>query len=384
MGQTRTVFDRSDAALRDRDNLKWSTTPADVIPAWVADMDVDVPEVVTRTIHDRLARGDVGYPDFDAPDPLVAAFERRMAERFGWSPAEGRGRLFTDVIQVFQVLSDLETSVGDGIALHVPSYPVFLHSIADSGRRVVPIPVDATADELVESWRRERVSLVVVVNPHNPLGRMLGADEQRVIADAAAELDLVVLADEVHADLAFDGRRHVPFASLGEDVEARTVTVTSASKAFNLAGLHCAVAHLGAARVRERLAALPFAYLGGVSTLSRAASVAAWTEGGPWLAEVVETLQGNRDTVTAWAAGAGIGVGPAEATYLAWLDFAGTAIAEDPAGRILDAGVRLSPGPEFTAHTTLDSSAFARLNFGTSPERLARILDRITASLTDR
>ncbi|MET1131823.1 MAG: aminotransferase class I/II-fold pyridoxal phosphate-dependent enzyme [Aeromicrobium sp.] len=379
------MFDRSDEALRDRDNLKWATTPADVLPAWVADMDVEVPEVVARAVRDRLARGDVGYPDFDAPDPLVAAFEARMAERYGWTPSGGRGRLFTDVIQSFQVLVEMLTSAGDGIALHVPSYPVFLTSIADTGRRVVPTPIDATVDELVDLWRREGVALVVVVNPHNPSGRMLGADELRPIAEAAAELDLVVLADEIHADLAFDGRRHVPFASLGADVEDRTVTVTSASKAFNLAGLHCAVAHVGPARVREPLAALPFAYLGGVSTLSRAAAVAAWTEGDPWLAELVAVLQVNRDTITAWATEAGVGVRPAEATYLAWLDFAGTPIADDPAGRILERGrVRLAPGPEFTAHTSMDSSTFARLNFGTSPERLSRLLDGIGDALTGR
>ncbi|WP_269304539.1 MalY/PatB family protein [Aeromicrobium sp. HA] len=376
------MFDRTDEALRDRDNLKWTTTPAGVIPAWVADMDVAVPEVVTRRVHEQLARGDVGYPDFESPDPLVAAFETRMAERHGWTPAGGRGRLFTDVIQAFQVLTDLLTEPGDGIALHVPTYPVFLESVHDTGRRVVPIPFGATADELVETWRRERVRLVVVVNPHNPLGRMLDADELRPVADAAAELDLVVLADEIHADLAFDGRRHVPFASLGTDVEDRTVTVTSASKAFNLAGLHCAVAHLGPARVREPLAALPFAYLGGVSTLSRAAAVAAWTEGDPWLADLVEVLQRNRDTITAWAGEVGVGVVPAEATYLAWLDFAGTSVAADPAGAILERGrVRLSAGPDFTAHTPLDSSTYARLNFGTSPERLAQVLARIASTL---
>jgi len=356
------VFERTDEFWRDRDNLKWSTTDADVLPAWVADMDVEVPPVVVRELRRRLDGADLGYPDFDAPDPLVVAFEERMATRFGWTPAPDRGRLFTDVIQAFCVLVDLLTEPGDGVALHVPAYPIFLTSIAETGRRVVPVPFStgpfgASSDDLARTWRDEAVRLVVVVNPHNPLGRMLGADELRPIADAAAALDLTVLADEIHADLAFDGRRHVPFASLGPEVEARTVTVTSASKAFNLAGLHCAVAHLGDERVRSALAALPFAHLGGVGTLSRAASVAAWTEGDDWLDEL------------------------AEATYLAWLDFAGTRIEADPAAALLAAGVRLSPGPEFTAHTGLDSSTFARLNFGTSPERLGRILDRISAAL---
>lgn len=372
------MFDRDDEALRARDNLKWATTEDGVIPAWVADMDVEVPEVVTRRIHEQLTGGDVGYRVFDAPDMLHATFEARMSARFGWTPRSGLSRTFTDVIQAFQVMVEMRTEPGDGVALHVPAYPLFLSSIADADRRIVPIPWGASREELVELWRREDVHLVIVVNPHNPSGRMLTAEEQRPIAEAADDLGLVVLADEIHADLAFDDRRHVPFASLGPEVEARTVTVTSASKAFNLAGLHCAVAHLGDSRVRDVLDELPFAVLGGASSLSRVATVAAWTEGDAWLQDLVAQLQANRDAVTAWATEVGVGVQPAEATYLAWLDFSDTAIAADPAGEILRRGrVRLSPGPEFTDHTALSSLEFARLNFATSPERLDRILDRI-------
>jgi len=377
------MFDRDDDALRSRDNLKWATTAAGVLPAWVADMDVEVPPVVARRVQAVLESGDLGYPDFEAPDPVVTAFERRMADRFGWTPSPSMSRPFTDVIQAFQVTVEMLTTPGDAVALHVPAYPLFLESLAAVGRRIVPIPFDATAEELADLWRREEVRLVVVVNPHNPSGHMLTAAELRPLADAAAELDLPVLSDEIHADLALDGHRHVPFASLGPEVEARTITVTSASKAFNLAGLHCAVAHVGHAGLRERLAALPFAYLGGVSTLSKAATVAAWTEGQPWLDALVEQLHANRDMVTAWAKEHGVGVEPAEATYLAWLDFGGTPIEADPAGALARAGVRLSPGAEFTAHTDLESTSFARLNFGTSPERLERILQRMDAALRD-
>ncbi|MFS0885723.1 MalY/PatB family protein [Aeromicrobium sp. 179-A 4D2 NHS] len=384
LGQTGAVFDLDDDALRARDNLKWATTGADVLPAWVADMDVRVPDVVVRRVRDLLDAGDIGYRVFDAaPDLLLEAFEDRMAQRFGWAPEPGRSRAITDVIQAFQVLVELQTAPGDGVALHVPAYPLFLESLAAAGRRIVPIPMDADADELAGRWRRENVRLVVVVNPHNPSGHMLTADELRPIADAAALSDLTVLSDEIHADLALDGRRHVPFASLGPDVEARTVTVTSASKAFNLAGLHCALAHIGDARVRARLDALPFAFLGGVSSVSRVATIAAWTEGDAWLDDLVARLAENRDTVTRWAGSVGAAVVPAEATYLAWLDFAGTRVEADPAGAFARAGVRLSPGVEFTAHTALESPTFARLNFGTSPERLARILDRMGDALRD-
>lgn len=376
------MFDLTSEALRARDSLKWRDPDPAELPAWVADMDVEVPAAVAAAIQRMVATSSLGYPDFDAPDPLAAAFEHRMATRYGWTPAAGRTRSFTDVIQILQVALEFLTAPGDAVAIHVPAYPIFLRSIADVGRRVVPIDEAADGAQLAARWRSDGVRLVVVVNPHNPSGRMLGADTLGVLAGAAADLDLPVLSDEIHADLAFDGRRHVPFASLGADVEARTITATSPSKAFNLAGLHCAVAHLGHAAFAARVAAVPFAFLGGVSTLSRAAAVAAWTEADPWLDEVVGTLTANRDAVTRWAAEVGVQVAPAQASYLAWLDFSGTSVAADPAGLILaGARVRLSAGPEFTEHTAIDSSGFARLNFGTSPALLDQILGRITAVL---
>lgn len=376
------MFDLDPDALRSRDSLKWSTVEPDVLPAWVADMDVEVPPVVVAAITEALESASIGYPTFPAVDPLVEVFEQRMRDLHGWSPLPGRGRLFTDVLQAFQVVVDHLTDVGDAVALHVPAYPIFLSLLAEAGRRIVPIDVGEPDQEALEAqWVEEGVRLVVVVNPHNPTGRMMRRGELEPLAAVAAALDIPVLSDEIHADLAFGGD-HIPFASLGEDARDRTVTVTSASKAFNLAGLHCAVLHAGYEPLATRLAAMPMAYLGGVSRLSRVASIAAWTQGGPWLAEAVDHLRDRRDQVTAWAAERGVGVVPAEASYLAWLDFSATSIAADPAGEILRRGrVQLSAGPEFSAGTSLDTSTFARLNFGTSEAILSEILDRLTAVL---
>lgn len=299
---------------------------------------------------------------------MVEVFQQRMSSRHGWDPLPGRGRTFTDVLQAFEVTIDLLTSPGDGVAIEVPAYPMFLELIASVGRRVVPIG-DGDSEVLARDWRSAGVSLVVVVNPHNPTGRRLREPELTRLAEAASAADVPVLSDEIHADLVLDGGPHLPFGALSDDARDRTITVTSASKAFNLAGLRCAVAHVGHQPLLDRLTAKPLTYFGGPSSLSRAASVAAWTQGDPWLTELVAELRDRRDRVSAWAAERGVGVVAAEASYLAWLDFSGTSIADDPAGRILrDGRVRLSAGPEFSAHTTIDTGAFARLNFGTSAE----------------
>ena len=120
---------------------------------------------------------------------------------------------------------------------------------------------DFDGDGLADRLRAQGCRMLVLVNPHNPTGRVFTRAELAPLAEVAAELDLVVLADEIHADLAFRPARHIPFASLNDDAAARTITTTSATKAFNIAGLRCAVAHIGAERVHRSLAEAPLDYL---------------------------------------------------------------------------------------------------------------------------
>ena len=160
---------------------------------------------------------------------------------------------------------------------------------------------------------------------------------------------------------------------------ARTITVTSASKTFNVAALHCAVAHVGHDGLWEKISSLPMSYLGGPSALSVAAHVTAWTACEDWRSALLTQLRDRRDLLTTWASDHGVRLRSHRATYLAWLDFADTRIAEDPAARILDhAQVRVAAGPDYTNPTDIDARTFVRLNFATSHAVLEDILDRIT------
>jgi cystathionine beta-lyase len=307
---------------------------------------------------------------------VIAAFEQRMTDRHGWTPAPGRARVFSDLIQILQVMIEHATEPGDGIAIHVPTYPPFLAAIVRAGRRVVPLPLpgDGPAD-------LRDCAMLVLVNPQNPSGRVLTVAELTALADDAADHDLVVLADEIHADLVFAPHRHVPFASLGPDAAARTVAATSATKAFNIAGLRCAVAHIGPRRLRDALSRMPLDYFGQPGVLGRAATVAAWTEADDWLDGLLATLAANRDQVSAWAATLPwpVRYRAPEATYLAWLD-CGDRFGPDPAAALLDrARVKLSAGAEFAQHTAIDTTSRVRLNFATSPAVLSEILTRLTA-----
>lgn len=380
-----------EGTLRSGGGVKWGAVPAGVIPSWVADTDFGVPDVVREAMERVIRDGQLGYPHLPDGDPLVPAFEGRMRERYGWTPLPGRTRVFTDLIQVLQVVVEHTTRPGDAVAMHVPTYPPFLATVERSGRVLVPLGVDEgpdgwelESDGLEDRLRRAGCRLLVVVNPHNPTGRVLRRAELERLAAVAQALDVPVLSDEIHADLTHDPHEHVPFASLHDDAARRTITATSATKAFNIAGLRCAVAHVGHEPLRQALGAAPLDYFGQPSTLGRVATVAAWRDGDAWLDEVRALLAGNRDRVTAWAAGHPELVHHApEATYLSWIGFGRTPIADRAAEAVLERGrVLLSAGADFAAGTAVGTASFARLNFATSPARLERILDGVSRALT--
>ncbi|MBB2745898.1 UNVERIFIED_ORG: cystathionine beta-lyase [Microbispora rosea subsp. rosea] len=379
--------------LRSGYGVKWGSLAPGVLGAWVADMDFGVPPAVRECVIRLAEREDFGYPFWRGEDPVAEAFAERMAARHGWTPRPGRVRVLTDLIQILQVMVEHATRPGDGVAIHVPSYPPFLASIARAGRRIVPLPMTRTgngwgfaAEGVADRLRAAGCRMLVLVNPHNPTGRVFTRQELEALAEAAEELDLVVVSDEIHADLVYAPHRHVPFASLGPATAARTITATSATKTFNIAGLRCAVAHVGHDGVWEALSRMPYDYFGTPAVVGRAATVAAWRESADWHADLIRTLERNRRTVERWAADLpwDLGYHSPQATYLGWFDFTGTPLGGvDPAERLeREAGVKLAEGAEFAQETPVDTAGFARLNFATSPAVLDEILGRIRAALS--
>jgi len=378
-------------ALAGRPGIKWRRAGADgAIAAWVADMDFPPCPAVADRLRDLLAGGDLGYPDWLEGTPLRQAFADRMADRFGWEPDPAAVREITDIIQALQVVLHLATRPGDAVAIHTPAYPPFLHSVTDAGRRLVPIPMtsdggrwtfDVAAFEADVAASGVRV--LVLVNPHNPTGRVLARDKLAALADVARRHDLLVVSDEIHAELVYAPHRHVPFATLSPDAAARTVTLTSASKAFNLAGLRCAVTHFGPADLLARRDAQPSELFGAPNLFGVHAALAAWSPASrSWSQRLVEHLDANRRRLLA-AAGTslpGVRVLEPEGTYLAWLDVRDAA---PPGGvpweaALRRAGVRLSPGPDFGP----GGEGFVRLNFATSAQVLEEILTRIATALS--
>jgi cysteine-S-conjugate beta-lyase len=372
--------------LRSLTSIKWTMHDHEVLPAWVADMDLPPAPAIVDAVEQLAARGDFGY-NFDAACRLPDAFAAWQERRHGWRPDSERLRLFCDVMQAVQTALWLATEPGDGVVIFTPVYPPFLSSVTSMGRRIVDCPLDPPRWRLdparLASAIDERTRVILLCSPHNPTGRIFTADELGAVAEVAERHDLVVISDEIWGDLTHRGTPFLPFASLGPAAAARTITIGAASKAFNVAGLRCAVAHIGDERIAAGLAALPDHLLGAVGSPGAEATLAAWTRGEEWLEATRDHLTAQRDHLASRLSDELPKVASAlpEATYLAWLDFRAYGLGDDPARWLLEhARVALSAGPDFGPHGT----GFARLNFATSREILDEIVDRIVMTIRTR
>lgn len=358
--------------LRRRDGAKWQAHPAPYA-AWVADMDFPPAPAIAEALGRIVERGELGYPNWGGPyalSPAARMFPDRMRERFGWDVDVDGVRDLVDVLQGVRAAVLHASSPGDGIVLHMPAYHPFLDTIDTMGRRLQAVHFDPAArafdyERLDAELEASGARLWILCHPHNPLGHVFTRAELERIAEIAERHDLVVVSDEIHADLVMPGHDHVPFASLDADVAARTVTVTSSSKAFNLAGLRWAVMHAGHRPLREALEALPGHYLGAPNVLAVAATVAAWTDGAEWLGAVIDVVDENRQALGELLDRflPGTRYTPPAATYLAWVDCRALGLGDDPAVTFRERGVELSPGPQFGA----PGLGHVRINLATSP-----------------
>lgn len=378
-------FDDIDVGeLSRRAGVKWArATAAGALPAWVADMDFPVAPVIRAALTESI--DDLGYPNWPDGTPLREEFAHRMQTRHGWRLDASAVREQTDLIQALQLVLRLATAPGDAVAIQTPNYPPFLATLRTMGLRTVELPFRDTADgwvwdldEVERTLRRTRPTVLVLVNPHNPTGRVHTRHELERLAGLADELDLYVVSDEIHAELTYAPHRHIPFASVGPQAAARTVTITSASKAFNIAGLRCAVAHYGPPELLARRDAEAPDLYGAVSVPGVAATLTAWRHGDPWQETLLGVLHRNRRRVH----GVLTERVPAarhhepEATYLSWIDISALR-HDDPIGLLGRHGVLVDGGPPFGR----GAERFIRVNFATSAPILDEVLDRIATAL---
>ena len=377
-------FDSVDlATLRARGGAKWSKYGPDVLAAWVADMDFPPVAAVRSALDAVLERGSLGYPWLLEHNPVADGFADWARRRHGWEIDPSLVVNTIDVLQPMLALIELYSEPGDGIVVQDPIYPPFRNAIIDAGRVVVENRLGTSLDpsamdlEGLAAGTDERTRVVLLCNPHNPTGRVFTRAELQGLADLAIERDWLVISDEIHADLIYPDQHHIPFATLGDEVAARTVTLTAATKTFNIAGLRLAIAVFGSAAQLARYQSIPRYLLGGANIMGVEASVAAWRDGEAGLDALLPYLRANRDRVVeAVAAMPGVHMQAPQATYLAWLDcreLLERSSAPNAFERFLQGGVALNDGADFGTA----GEGFVRLNFATSRGVLERILDRM-------
>lgn len=361
------------------DSTRWRKYAGrDVIPLWVADMDFAAPPEVVGALQERIASGLFGYGE---PWPsLVDAVVGHCAREYGWAIEPDWLVWLPGLVSGLHVACRSVGESGDGVFTATPVYPPFLSSPAESGRRLLTLPLVRTeagwgwdfaaADALMKA-----AQLFLLCHPHNPVGRAWREDELWQLAALAEKHDLVVCSDEIHCDLTLNGNRHRPFAMLSPEIAARTITLMAPSKTFNLAGLGCAFAIIPDPRLRRAFRATAHGIVPHPNVLGLAACEAAFRHGATWRKQLLDTLRGNAARVEQ-AVGKlpGLSMERVEATFLAWIDCRQLGV-EHPARLFETAGVGLSDGIAFG--TGQAYAQYVRLNFGTTRALLDAALERI-------
>ena len=376
------------ATLRGRRTSKWRRFPSDVLPAWVADMDFGVAPSIARALTRLTENQEYGYAARE--DGLAAAFVRRMDRRFGWQTDVADTVAIGDLVQASFSSVMAFSEPDDAVLLQLPSYPPFMRAIEDTGRRLIANPMRDNGALWVldlaayEAAPDPRTRVLIFCHPQNPTGRAYSRAELEEVADFAIRHDLIVVSDEIHADIVYPGNTHIPLASLHKEIAARTITITSATKSFNIPALRCAVMHFGAPALKERFfRRIPARLLGSPGVTGVDATIAAWDDGQPWLDEILAYLQTNRDWLMQAIATdlPGVTMRLPEATYLAWLDCRALELPCSAGQFILDhAKVGLNFGETFGAQY----AGFARLNFATPAPILRQIMARMAEAVRGR
>ncbi|MGW5723370.1 aminotransferase class I/II-fold pyridoxal phosphate-dependent enzyme [Amycolatopsis sp. NPDC003865] len=349
----------------------------------VAEMDVSACPPVFDAVGRAVREEAFGYPVPDTLTEVPWAAAKWLGE-LGLSVDASAIRIVPDVMRGIAVAIRRLTRPASAVLVPTPAYPRFFEVTSLAGRAYVEVPMLEGPDGLVldldavERGLREGAGSVLLGNPVNPTGTVLGVDQLSALSEIVDRWGARVIADEVHAPIRY-GVPFVPYGAVNDASRAHSVTVTSATKAWNFPGLRTAVVALTSPDDVEVWNGLRHAETSGTSPLGMVATAAALELGGPWLAAVLRALDSSRRMVGERLARAGLGemYRMPDATYFAWLDLRSWD-SSAPAARLLEtAGVALGEG----AHYGAAGAGFVRLNFATPPAQLSQALDRIIAAV---
>ncbi|WP_248241665.1 MalY/PatB family protein [Microbacterium kunmingense] len=346
-------FDRVARDRLDRpESRKWSLHPG-AVGAWVAEMDFGVAPPVSQALHRAVDEGILGYLSPPLAAELGDATAEWMRAEYAWDIDPERVHPVSDVMAALGVAVTEYAPAGSAVIVPTPAYMPFLTYLPTIGHPVVEVP-GAVVDgrwqhdlDRIDAAFAAGARTLVLCNPHNPTGTVLTRAELGALAEIVDRHGGRVFADEIHAPLRYEGVPHVPYASLSDATAAHTITGTSASKAWNLAGLKTAQLITSNDADQAAYRRFGFAVQHGAATLGVVAAIAAYREGRPWLEEVVRYLDEERqdlhDLLAEHLPGARYRM--PEATYIGWIDTSALSLPGPPAAFFREhAGVVLTEG----------------------------------------
>ncbi|MEF2639583.1 MAG: PatB family C-S lyase [Lachnospiraceae bacterium] len=361
----------------------------EIIPMWIADMDFRVPEKVTEAIEERAAHGIFGYTGM--PDSYLEAVQGWMKKHHGWAIEKEWICHSPGVVSALSFLIDAFTEPGDKVIVQSPVYYPFARSVRTSGRTLLDNPLimkDGRYQmdlESLEAQLDDSVKMILLCSPHNPVGRVWSREELEALAKLCLEHHILIVSDEVHADLLFEGSKHTCFPTLSPEVEQNTILCTGASKTFNLAGLKTSSIIIPDPELREKFKTVLNRYnVGSGNIFGLVATETAYRYGEEWLEELKKYLQGNLEYMISFMERElpEIPVTRPEGTYLVWMDFRSLGMCDSELEDFCrkKAKIAFDPGYEFGT----GGSGYMRANIACPRKTLETALENLKKAIRER
>jgi cystathionine beta-lyase len=378
------------ASLLQHKSEKWTGYARDVLPLPVAEMDFPVAEPIKKILHAMVDASDLGY--LGSIPEMGTSFAHFAQERWNWEVDPLQVRIGTDVgVAVVEILRVI-AKPGDKVLINSPVYQNFYNWLVETGMEKVDVPFTRTGSDEgsnnpwelnwpeIESAYASGIKVHMICSPHNPLGRIYTKEELLRFVGLAKKYNVIIISDEIHAPLTFKDSVFIPTLALGPDAESVCITVTAASKGWNIAGLKCAIIITQNEEMKEKMTHLPFALHYRASLPGAYASAIAFKEGGIWLDTVIAILDQNRYLIQDLLAATlpSVKYHIPQNGYLAWLDLTALNLGEDPGATLIERGKVAFNSGHFYAPQT---SQYVRLNFATSPEIITEAIHRIRKAL---
>ncbi len=358
----------------------------ELFPAGVADMDFKAPPAVLDALQKRLDHGVFGYET--VPDDLIPALTSWLSIRHNWNVDAAHILRSPNILNTLAIAASIFTNNGDGVIVQPPVFFDFYDILEENNRVLLPNPLilengryTMDFEGLEQLASDPKAKMIYLCNPHNPVGRVWTSAELKTLGDICARHNVLVVSDEIHGDITFEGHDYTPFASLGPQYSQNAITCLSPAKSFNIAAC-CSAFTVISDEARRHAFQMENSRLtvNKNNAFASVAMTAAYRKGGPWLDDVLSYLAENVALVREQLAHvSGVEMIEPDGTFLVWLDFRGLRLSPEELTNFLrnKAGWAVTRGEAFG----IEGEGFARLNIACTRAKLKTALQQLSTAI---